>query len=150
MTITDESMLDNFRGPGRCDLCWKECLATEPHHVKAKGIGGGSRLDISINLLRVGSTLRWCCPCHNAIHNGHVPKDDVINAVAKREGTSADAIRMAIYVILSLPKRCTNKDVAGAIASRFAEPKTDTLAVEVKRLVDQALCDNLNKRKVKR
>jgi hypothetical protein len=38
----------------------------EPHHVFAKGMGGGGRLDIRWNLVALGSSVLLDCRCHRA------------------------------------------------------------------------------------
>lgn len=110
MTIHDESTLDLFRGPGRCDLCGALHSNRHPHHWRCKGMDGGSRLDVRFNLAA-------CCPvpCHLKAHQGKLESEFVLGKIAKREGTTPDAIREAINWILRLDKDATPWRVAEAM-----------------------------------
>ena len=63
MKIKDEKTLDLYRGPGFCEWCRNWCVRREPDHIECKGMGGGRRLDIHVNLLALGSSLDLH-PCH--------------------------------------------------------------------------------------
>lgn len=93
MKILDEALLDEFRTVGRCDVCGRSCLFREPHHIWARGMGGGGRLDVRINLLAVGQSRTYQCFCHGLIHNGAIKRDDLLLIVARREKTTPGAIR---------------------------------------------------------
>lgn len=103
MRIKDDAMLDRFRGPGICELCGKFCRHTEPHHVIAKGMGGGRQLDIRINLIRVGSTPNFECQCHNNVDT-KTGQEACWRVIAARENTTVNAIQDACYMILNLDK----------------------------------------------
>lgn len=104
MKIINEALLTEFHSPGPCDICGKFCHEREPHHFRRRGFGGGSRLDISINLLALGSTPRWECQCHTRIHAGELTACDELNAIAKREKAEPDDIARALYFIERLDK----------------------------------------------
>src|ERR1700735_3886478 len=82
--------LELFRGPGRCSWCGKQCKNREPHHIFAKGMGGNKPPgDSRINLIALGATQSFECPCHTFIHSQHDPKEARImlwKLVAAREG----------------------------------------------------------------
>jgi len=96
MKILDEALLDEFRTVGRCDVCGRSCLFREPHHIWARGMGGGGRLDVRINLLAVGQSRTYQCSCHGLIHNGAINRDDLLLIVARREKTTPDDITTEI------------------------------------------------------
>lgn len=104
MKIVNESVLDLFRGHGRCELCHRSCTAREPHHIWAKGIGGGGRLDVRINLVALGATASWQCECHTRIHNGGLKRDELLIIVALREGITTAMIVDRINELRRLPK----------------------------------------------
>ena len=105
MKHIDYALLDEFRTRGRCEVCGVFCAAREPHHLLARGMGGGGRMDIRENLIAVGSSLPFPeCPCHRAIHDGHIAKDDLLQIVARREGLTAAAVQSRLFRLRRLPK----------------------------------------------
>jgi hypothetical protein len=105
-TGTDEAVLNEFRGPGKCELCGARCAAREPHHFLRCGMGGGGRLDVRINLVSLGKTFQ--CPCHNAIHHGTMSraeeKTKVLGAISKRMGHSPEAIEASLLTLRQMAK----------------------------------------------
>lgn len=98
--IVDEALLDEFRTGGRCQFCGRLCVAREPHHLWPRGAGGWQRLDIRINLIALGSSQGFQCPCHHLIHTGKIKREDVLRVVARREGLSPAEIADRINEIL--------------------------------------------------
>jgi hypothetical protein len=100
--IADEALLNEFRGRD-CEICPRR-NCSEPHHVFARGLGGGSRVDHRFNLLA-------CCRlCHSAIENGSIRKSAVLAIVATREGITVATLRETVYrLIRSLTERDTGK-----------------------------------------
>lgn len=97
MTIRDEKLLAIVRQE---TCCWCGSLPpNDPHHIYAKGMGGGSRLDTTENVVPL------CRDCHQKHHNGNEPtRADLIHENAKRLGrTSADVLRQ-IRCDLNKPK----------------------------------------------
>jgi hypothetical protein len=91
MIVKDEKMLAFFRGSGPCESCGKHCENLAPHHWKPRGMGGGSRLDIPINLISLGSD--YDCPCHWRAQNNARFNNDLLVIIARREGrTAADIV----------------------------------------------------------
>lgn len=86
MIVIDEALLAQFRGFLHCEWCGlpRHCV---PHHLWARGFGGGSRLDVRVNLMSL------CNDCHRAHHDGHRPfKCDLLAVVAAREKCLQDDI----------------------------------------------------------
>jgi hypothetical protein len=99
MRIVDEKILDEFRGPGKCEWCgyvtrWKR----DPHHLWTRGMGGGGRLDIRINLISL------CRLCHDAVGLGHIARCDLLAVVASRESTTQSQIEEEIWRLRRTPK----------------------------------------------
>ncbi len=93
MQVIDPKLLERFRQGGRCEWCGAWCPCREPHHIFSKGMGGGSQLDIRINLISLDRK------CHDAVHRGDILRIDLLAVVAAREGTTQDRIVEEIYRI---------------------------------------------------
>lgn len=100
MIVKDEKVLTRFRQAPRCEWCGRPTPhGCDPHHVFAKGLGGGSRLDIAINLASL------CRSCHQSHHSGHLPlREDLQAIVAQREGRFQVDIMADIYRLLRTRK----------------------------------------------
>jgi hypothetical protein len=96
----DEALLDRFRGRGRCEYCHRQCRNREPHHIRQRGIGGWSRVDVPINLISLGSAMPGDCNCHGRFHVGHIPRCDLLALVAAREGVLQGEIEAEMDRIL--------------------------------------------------
>lgn len=91
MKIIDEALLQEFRDKQRCEWCGRVGIV-QPHHLWARGMGGGGRLDVRINLIAL------CANCHSRHHQGGRPlKCDLLADVAAREGMMQDDIEREIY-----------------------------------------------------
>ena len=115
MKIEDEKLLATFRGPGRCELCGKGCKSREPHHVTAKGMGGGKRLDIRLNILSVGSTPAFECECHTRIDT-KAGQERCWRIISEREGVPVETIREVCSFILNLDKDSSPERIQAALA----------------------------------
>lgn len=102
MRIKDEKLLNEFRGPGLCELCDRWCNDREPHHVYRRGCGGGTRLDVRINLVAVGKFP--ACRCHLLVHEGKITQEHVLRIVAEREGMTPDEVQQEIWDLVRKPK----------------------------------------------
>lgn len=100
MRVTNESVLDQFRGPGICEVCGKRVRNREPHHIQARGMGGGSRLDVPINLVATCAAFSGGDDCHRKAHDGHIPRRVFLEIVARREGLTADQVQERIWEML--------------------------------------------------
>ncbi len=104
MIEKNESILKDFRGPGQCGWCARWCNHRQAAHLVAKGMGGGKRLDIRINLISLGCA--FCCNCHGKSHNGERPMYcDLLAVVAAREQTTQDQIEREVAALLRAPKK---------------------------------------------
>lgn len=100
MIIKDEKLLNEFRGAGRCEWCKASCRRREPHHVATRGMGGGGRLDIRINLVAL------CCRCHQLHHWGQFPITCELKAiVAARESRLQDDIEAEIAALRKMRRQ---------------------------------------------
>jgi hypothetical protein len=96
--IIDEATLDLFRVPVPCEWC-KLRPSTDPHHIYAKGMGGGGRLDIRINICSL------CRTCHNGAHaHGDPHITELLRIVSRREKLPVGTILDRIYELRRLPK----------------------------------------------
>jgi hypothetical protein len=93
MQIENETLLQEFRTPGPCEICCRFAPIREPHHVQTRGFGGGQRLDIRVNLVAVGSSLKkkgsgfraFTCHCHKLAQAYKIETDFLVAIIAKRE-----------------------------------------------------------------
>lgn len=130
MTIIDEIFLATYRGPGACWICGKGCSRREPHHVIAKGMGGGRRLDIAINLVCVGSTLDMQCECHGKADSAE-GKELCLKVLGNRFGVEAAVIVDVCSFILALDKHASPDAIRDAIAANWRpDSPRSVLAVE--------------------
>lgn len=83
--IIDKELLAEFHRRGLCERC-RQRRKTEPHHVFGRGVGGGTRLDIRLNLLAL------CHDCHRLYHDGKVPRAELVAIVAAREKLTTDEV----------------------------------------------------------
>lgn len=113
MRIVNPELLKSFRTAGRCEWCGKSCRVREPAHVVAKGIGAASQLDCRINLVALGSTLAFECPCHRRSHDGFRPRACDLDAViAAREHCLQDDLRAVRWWLLRQDKDDREFDMA--------------------------------------
>lgn len=101
MKIIDEALLQSCRGPGPCEVCGKMCRVREPLHIFSRGAG---RVDITENILAVGSTLGWQCQCHTKAHAGKISRAELLEISARRHGTTAAEIEAEVYRLRRIPK----------------------------------------------
>ena len=84
MRIIDNALLAEFRSVRACELCgktlWRNAV---PHHVLARGMGAGARVDHRINLVALGDD--FSCPCHRARHAQGKFTQRLLELVAVRE-----------------------------------------------------------------
>ena len=104
MKVIDEAVLDHFREKTVCEACLRPLrYRAHPHHLWARGLGGGSRIDHPWNLITLGGNRD--CNCHGRHHDGNTPtRDFLIEVVAKREGVTADQVQAEIWRLLREPR----------------------------------------------
>lgn len=80
MIVRDPDLLIKLHEEiGYCELCDRTDLRLEVHHIWAKGMGGGSRMDVGFNLIVL------CKPCHDAAHRGEIEKRVLFGIAGERE-----------------------------------------------------------------
>lgn len=96
-----ESTLNLFRGAGlTCEYC-RYVTRCEAHHVLARGVGSGSRIDLPINLL---SLCAGPGGCHGLAHTGKVGRKKLIAVVAFRECLPPEVVEDQLHRLLRAPK----------------------------------------------
>jgi|ERR1700683_1558418 len=82
MRIIDKAALATPRSP-TCQNCGCYCRKpTERHHIIARGMAGGSRMDIPQNLIDLGG---WSdCDCHCRAQRGKITISALCYQVTKR------------------------------------------------------------------
>jgi hypothetical protein len=88
MKITNRKMRKEFALPGHCEWCNRWCRKREGHHLRTRT----PEITIRINLISLGSTPLFCCPCHTDIGNGKTGRQEVLLKVAAREGCRPEDI----------------------------------------------------------
>lgn len=91
--VVDDRLLQDFRDRWKCEICGKRGPVS-PHHVYARGIGGGSRVDIECNLLSA------CIDCHSAVHAGLISRQRCWEIIGKRLGKGWEECRDAVHAAL--------------------------------------------------
>lgn len=98
MIVIDDDLLDEFRNKLRCEFCGARTLGCEPHHVHARGMGGGSRLDVRENLIGL------CRDCHDKAHLCKIDRADILAKIAAREKKTPQQCQEVIWNLLSKKK----------------------------------------------
>lgn len=87
MIVRDEKLLAAFRSQTRCEHCRRYVReGCHPHHFTARGMGGGGRLDVRCNLLSL------CWQCHRDVHDGRIPRKELLEIIAHREQLSPEEV----------------------------------------------------------
>lgn len=118
MRIENEAVLDKFRSSSICEFCLHPIgrgVRAEPHHVRAKGLGSGHRLDVSLNIVAL------CMYDHRKFHDGNIPRSALLQVVANRYFVEPDVIEEAINILIRLPKRCSTKRMRQELAHSCPE-----------------------------
>lgn len=124
MKIVNDDLMMEFRLAKRCGWCAQPRPGGfDPHHLHARGFGGGSRLDVRINLLPL------CRECHQNVHTGVITLNDLLAIVAQREGTFQDVILSVIHFLRRVPNGATASAVGRALLD--LEPVTRTMAMQI-------------------
>lgn len=92
--VRSRKTLKEFRGPGHCEWCHRWTEYRHAAHVRPRQMGGGSRLDVRINLCSL------CPACHWENHNlGEPTQNDLKAVVAARECRLQDDIEAEIAAL---------------------------------------------------
>ena len=129
MKIIQPKLLAAYRLPGPCEYCRKPCKRREPAHLLSRGAGGS---DLDCNLVALGSTLHWACPCHTNSHAGKSPTTaELLAVVAARERVAADTIMDVLYFVRRLDKGLS----AERIEEALKEPEGAAVVLARKELI---------------
>lgn len=84
MRIVDYALLERMGSSRVCEYCGRRLKHKgEVNHIISRGLGGGHRMDIPLNLTLLGSP--WDCGCHEAYHHGRIARDELVWIAAIRE-----------------------------------------------------------------
>lgn len=98
MRVIDEAYLDTVRFLRRCEHCKRAVTGCEPHHLLARGMGGGGRMDIPPNVIGL------CRLCHQKFHDGNLKREDFLITIGKRLGIKPEEVLQECYRVRALPK----------------------------------------------
>jgi len=98
--IVNDKALEPFRRAPRCEWCGMPARlgVLDPHHIIAKGMGGGGRIDHAWNLVAL------CRGCHGAAHSGRIRRERLFEIVSKRERVPVEQITCWLALIRRTPK----------------------------------------------
>ncbi len=101
MRVVSEETLEWFRKGGPCQWCHRGAPRRHPHHLISRGMGGGTRLDLTINLVAL------CPVCHGLTHQGQEPcREDLLAVVATRYSLLQPEVLARLYLFVRAPKTC--------------------------------------------
>ena len=107
--IINKPLLESFRQKERCEYCglvvstWQGSTLEPHHHPQRRGMSGGTRLDIPLNLIALCS--RGPRGCHQRFHAGEILGFDLLAIIAAREGVLQTDIEDTIRWLLMPPHR---------------------------------------------
>lgn len=122
MIIKNDDLLKTYRGKNACEWCGKLCETSAHHAFQKRGLGGGTRLDCSIQLIRVG----WWC-CHMVAEDSPIFNEELKAKIAKREGSTIQCITDALRFIRQAPKDASPEWLMAAV--KGLPPETRRLTV---------------------
>lgn len=126
MIFKNDELLKEHRGAFDCEGCGKFRRDCAAHHAfRKRGLGGATRLDVSIQLIRLG----WWC-CHAKAEVDRKFNDELRAKIAAREKASVMAIEDALRFLLMCPKKSSPAWISTAAQG---------LSAEVRRLVMKCL-----------
>jgi len=90
----NEKLLDQYRGPGSCGYCGRWCQFRDASHAFEKGVNSWKRIDLPWNLIGLGTNLPIAnaCHCHAQYHAGRIPRGQILEKIAAREGVTVQWI----------------------------------------------------------
>lgn len=142
MIVIDQKLLDAMKAAERCDYCGAKIPFADPHHVDARAMGGGRRLDLRQNIARLCPTF-YGNNCHHKVTIGRISKDDMLACVAKREKTTAGRLRRYLDACHNAPKEGplpaweeSMEFSIHPVAEKFPRPDADRYA-EIKKSIEK-------------
>lgn len=104
MKVIDDALLREIAEFGWCEKCQKRYPSgVDPAHIVARGMGGGSRVDVRENVIGL------CRQHHSEHHNGKISQDEMWAMAARRLGKTVDECKAKVYLILRTPKHRANR-----------------------------------------
>ena len=97
MKVVDELYLEYVRQQP-CSLCAAP-PPSQPHHLQARGMGGGSRLDVALGVLPL------CVFCHQKVHNGNIHRRTLWELIDHKHGLEPGTAQVAVWKLLRREKR---------------------------------------------
>ena len=83
MIVKDPALMKRMHAEaGLCEWCHGEEMlngSLQCHHIRPKGMGGGSRLDVAFNLVML------CLACHEKAQRNKIPESVLWGIAAERE-----------------------------------------------------------------
>lgn len=92
---SNERLLDEFRGPGNCEVCGVWCYGRDAHHAFERGVNSWKRIDLPWNLISLGTMFPGpasSCGCHARYHAGILKRGRILEVIAAREGLTVQWI----------------------------------------------------------
>lgn len=133
MIHKNQSLLREMSGPGRCEWCSFACYR-DPHHLWKRGMSGGSRLDIRVNIASL------CRECHDRTElprgKQQITRTDLLRIVAKRERTTPRAIECVHGWLDRLDKDASPERVE--LSMKLLSPGAGELAARVWREIQES------------
>lgn len=77
MRVVSRRAIEEARKP-YCERCGRRDMPIHVHHVRARGMGSGKRMDVPGNLISL------CALCHDAAHRGVVSREEIWRIVERR------------------------------------------------------------------
>jgi hypothetical protein len=99
-----------------CENCGTKVQRCEPHHLRAKGMGGNGILEVRINLIALGSQKLFSCQCHRNLHDGLIDPRRLLRIVAIRERLRVEEIVEVLDLFRRLVKP-TQRELELGLAS---------------------------------
>lgn len=106
MKVSDPDLLKEVRERQRCDYCHAWIPYAHPHHIFAKGMGGGGQIDIRENLLSM-------CPdglgnsCHRKFHDGNIKRQELLEISARQNGIEVEEVVRRVMELRRMKKKPT-------------------------------------------
>lgn len=134
MKILNRALRKEFGTAGYCELCGLYCRKRAGHHLWTRN----PEITVRINLISLGfverlpdGRTRFSCRCHRQIHDGNIPRDRVLEVVARREQCRPEDIVEVMHWMRRLIK-----PTAGQIDAALHELSAPAMAIAARELIE--------------